>query len=122
MKKLAVFCSIKLMIWLAVLLFCTLCALEILPVSAPMWTTWLAAGCALLSAILDLAEQKRTASRKVSRHIIALGCLIPLLMIGLRASETATPSPMGGADWLVIIFLYLTLAVGVVFGFTQKEP
>lgn len=120
--KRTIFIKVKLLIWLAVLLFCLLCAFGVLPISPPLWTTWLAAGCASLSAIIDRIEQKKNVKNKIGRHIIALGCLIPLLAIGLRASEAATPSPMGGADWLVIILLYLTLAVSVVFGFIQKEP
>ena len=98
--KSTIFIKVKLLIWLAILLFCLLCVFGVLPISAPMWTTWLSAGCALLSAIIDMIEQKKRVKNKIGRHIIALGCLIPLLTIGLRTTETTTPSPMGGADWL----------------------
>ena len=86
-----------------------------------MWPTWLSTGCALLSAVLDLAEQKKTGNHKLSRQIIALGCLVPIIAIGLRTTEADVPSPMGGADWLVIVLLYLTLIVNLVFGFMKKE-
>ena len=111
----------KVILWSAILLFCGLCCLPALPIASPFWTTWICAVCALVSSVIDLIEQKKHTAGKLARQVMAFAGVIPLAALVLfRSGETAAVS-LGCADWIVIVFLYLTLAVSTVQGFIAKE-
>ena len=112
---------VKVILWSAILLFCAVCCLPALPIVSPFWTTWICAICALVSSVIDLIERKKHTTGKLARQVMAFAGVIPLAALMLFRSGDTVAISLGCADWIVIVFLYLTLAVSVVLGFIAKE-